>query len=113
MLGLPCVSLGVPGDPWIAKIVLQGTKMVSQSPQMVSQSPKWCPNLVSPASPASSGSPASHQSLVGPAAVGEALRSAALCNFIAQLRRRVGNSRSKALGSLFRFMYTFVSTTLF
>ena len=119
MLGLPCVSLGVPGNPWITKIVLQGTKMV---PKWFPNPQKWCPNLASPASPASSASsaspaipaiPTSHQSLVGPAAVGEALRSAALCNFIAQLRRRVGYSRSKALGTLFRFMYTFVSTTLF
>ena len=33
MLGPPCVPLGVPGDPWTTKMVLQGTKMV----------PKWCP----------------------------------------------------------------------
>ena len=94
MLGPPCVPLGVPGDPWIAKMVLQGTKIMT----------KWCQAV--PCFLLSAG----HQ---GAGGRGEALRSAALCNFIAQLRRRVGNIRSKALGPLFRFLYTFVSTTLF
>ena len=82
MLGLPCVSLGVPGDPWIAKIVVQGTKIVPKwcpnHPKWCPNPPKWCPNLASPASPASPAipaSPTSYQSLVGPAAVGEALKS--------------------------------------
>ena len=162
-MGPPCVQLGIPGDPWITKIVLQGTKMV----------PKWCraPQASQMAALDAQSHSVQHsakgnlkigersvlffdelwdeihnqsknknegfgikmapriawesenwrafrscrscQSDRGPAAVGEALRSAALCNFIAQLRRRVGYSRSKALGTLFRFLYTFVSTTLF